>query len=347
MRLGLALGHWGGARRDSDLALTREADRLGFDVVWAAEAFGTDAPSILAWLAAQTSRIGLGAGVMQIPARSAAATAMTAATLDLLSGGRFRLGLGVSGPQVSEGLHGVRFADPLGRTREYVDVVRLALDRKVVEYDGDHIHLPLPGGAGKALALSLPPRLAPLPIYLAALGPKNLELTGEIADGLLAVFFDPRRADDTWIHLRAGAARAGRGTADDPLPGFDLAVSVPVSIADDLDAAADRLRPMTALYVGGMGSKAQNFYATLAGRMGFGDAAARIQDLYLSGRPLEAQDAVPRDLIDATSLIGPPARIKERLAAYTQAGVTTLSVTPYAATTQRRVEALRIIADLF
>ncbi|HVX44206.1 MAG TPA: LLM class flavin-dependent oxidoreductase, partial [Mycobacteriales bacterium] len=194
MRLGLNLGYWNRQRSAEDLALVREAERLGYSVVWVAEAYGSDAPTILGWLAASTERIGIGSAVMQIPARTPAATAMTAATLDSLSGGRFHLGLGVSGPQVSEGWHGVRFADPLGRTREYVEIVRAALRRERVEYSGKHFQLPLPDGPGKALALALPVQRKNLPIYLAAMGPANLSLTGQIADGWLAMFFSAQHA---------------------------------------------------------------------------------------------------------------------------------------------------------
>src|SRR5919198_891700 len=214
MRLGLNLGYWGAGNDAANLALAREADRLGYSVVWAAEAYGSDVVSVLAWVAAQTERIDVGSAIMQIPARAPAMTAMTAASLDTLSGGRFRLGLGVSGPQVSEGWHGVRFAKPLARTREYVDIVRLALDRQTVRYDGDHFTLPLPDGPGKPLKLMLHPYRRHIPIYLAVIGPKNLELAGEIADGWLSIFFAPEYAEGSLAPLRTGAARAGK-TLDD------------------------------------------------------------------------------------------------------------------------------------
>src|SRR5690349_17550635 len=199
--------------------MAQEADRLGYSVVWAAEAYGSDSPTMLAWIAGQTQSIDVGAAVMQIPARSPAMTAMTAATIDTLSGGRFRLGLGVSGPQVSEGWHGVRFGKPLGRTREYVDIVKLAIARKPVAYDGEHYTLPLPDGPGKALRLGFHPPREQIPIYLAAVGPKNLELAGEISDGWLASFFDPQTAGDHLRHVEAGLARSGQGlTAFDGAP---------------------------------------------------------------------------------------------------------------------------------
>ena len=340
VRLGLNLGYQTSVTRPGDqLALAREAERLGYAVVWAAEAYGSDAPGVLAWLAAQTTRIDLGSAVMQIPARSAAATAMTAATLDTLSGGRFRLGLGVSGPQVSEGWHGVPFAHPLARTREYVDVVRLALARKPVRYAGTHLRLPLPDGPGKALRLSIRPPRPRIPLYLAAVGPRNLELAGEIADGWLAVFFDPEFAGEQLAAVAAGRARAGLDLA-----GFDVVPSVPVAVGPDVDACADLVRPHAALYVGGMGTRRQNFYHRLAVRMGFGAAADRVQEHYLAGRHRDAAAAVPRDFIDRTSLLGPPERITARLREFAAAGVTTLSVLPFAADLDGARRVLRAVA---
>ena len=290
MRLGLSLGYQTALTTPADhLALARAADRLGYAVVWTAEAYGSDAPSMLAWIAGQTRRIDLGAAVMQIPARTPAMTAMTAATIDTLSGGRFRLGLGVSGAQVSEGWHGVRFGKPLARTREYVDIVRLAVARKPVAYDGEYYTLPLPDGPGKALRLGFHPPRAAIPIYLAAMGPRNLELAGEIADGWLAIFFAPDAAGEYLQHIERGRARSGQG-----LIGFDVAPSVPVVVGDDLAACADAVRPYAALYVGGMGSRDQNFYNQLVVRLGYADAAARVQDLYLDRNLRDAAAAVPQ-----------------------------------------------------
>ncbi|GAA3511820.1 LLM class F420-dependent oxidoreductase [Actinocatenispora rupis] len=324
MRLGLNLGYWGaGNDPRAHLTLAREADRLGYDVVWAAEAYGSDSPTMLAWLAGQTERIGLGSAVMQIPARSPAMTAMTAATIDGISGGRFRLGLGVSGPQVSEGWHGVRFAKPLKRTREYVDVVRLALGRKKVEYDGEFYQLPLPDGPGKALRLTVHPTRE-IPLYLAAVGPRNLELAGEIADGWLAVFLAPEYAGEQLRHVAAGRAKV-----DKPLDGFDVVPTVPVVLGDDPQVCAEPIRGYAALYVGGMGSREQNFYNQLAVRMGYADAAAEVQDLFLAKRHRDAMAAVPFEFIDRTSLLGPADRIADRLTAYADAGVTTLTIAPY------------------
>jgi F420-dependent oxidoreductase-like protein len=265
---------------------------------------------------------------------------MTAATLDTLSGGRFRLGLGVSGPQVSEGWHGVRFDKPLARTREYVDIVRLALARQKVEYSGKHWTLPLPDGPGKALRLTVHPAREDIPIYLASVGPKNLELTGEVADGWLAIFFAPEHAEESIAHIRAGRERAGKD-----LTGFDVVPTVPVVVGDDVQACAEPVRHYAALYVGGMGSREQNFYNRLAVRMGYEDAAREVQDLYLARQHRDAAAAVPFDFIDQTSLIGPPARIRDRMAAYAESGVTTLSVATYASTLEQRVSTLRTVAD--
>jgi F420-dependent oxidoreductase-like protein len=346
VRLGLSLGYQTAWSTPADhSALAREADRLGYAVVWAAEAYGSDSPSMLAWIAGQTERIDVGAAVMQIPARTPAATAMTAATIDAVSGGRFRLGLGVSGPQVSEGWYGVHFAKPLARTREYVDIVRLAISRKPVEYHGQHYTLPLPDGPGKALRLGFHPPRERIPIYLAAVGPKNVELAGEIADGWLAVFFAPDQSDEQLAAMRAGRARAGRDLA-----GFDIVPSVPVVVGDDpspdgIAACAELVRWYAALYVGGMGSREQNFYNQLAIRMGYGDAARIVQDLYLAKRQREAAAAVPLEFIDRTSLLGPKDRIAERMRQYAAAGVTTLSVSIFAADAASGVQTLRTCAE--
>ncbi len=343
MRLGLSLGYQTSWSTPADhLALAQEADRLGFAVVWAAEAYGSDSPSMLAWIAGQTTRIDVGSAVMQIPARTPAATAMTAATIDALSGGRFRLGLGVSGPQVSEGWHGVRFAKPLARTREYVDIVKLALGRKPVTYDGAHYTLPLPDGPGKALRLGFHPPREHIPIYLAAVGPKNLELAGEIADGWLAVFLAPESAAEQLSAVAAGRAKVG---AD--LAGFDVVPSVPVVAGDDVAVCADLVRPYAALYVGGMGSREQNFYNQLAVRMGYADAARTVQDLYLSRQLRDAAGAVPQEFIDRTSLLGPVDRMADRMREYAAAGVTTLSVTLFAADREASLQTMHRVAQAF
>ena len=335
MKLGLNLGYWGMGNDADNLALAREADRLGYSVVWAAEAYGSDSPTVLAWIAAQTSRIDVGSAVMQIPARSPAMTAMTAATLDTLSGGRFRLGLGVSGPQVSEGWHGVRFARPLARTREYVDIVELALARKRVRYEGSAYTLPLPDGPGKALQLTVHPVREHIPIYLAAVGPKNLELAGEIADGWLAIFYSPEHGADLVEHIRTGRAKAGK-----TMDGFDVVANVALVVGDDVAVCAEPGRANAALYIGGMGSREENFYNALAVRMGYADEAAEVQNRFLSRDYEGAAAAVPVEFVDSTSLLGPPARIAERMAAFADSGVTTLAVTPFAATLEDRMRAL-------
>ncbi|WP_018252804.1 LLM class F420-dependent oxidoreductase [Salinispora mooreana] len=341
MRLGLSLGYQTAWSTPADhLALAQEADRLGYTVVWAAEAYGSDSPSMLAWMAGQTKRIELGSAVMQIPGRTPAMTAMTAATIDALSGGRFRLGLGVSGPQVSEGWHGVRFGRPLARTREFVDIVRLAVARKEVAYTGDFYTLPLPDGPGKALRLGFHPPREYIPTYLAAVGPKNLELAGEIADGWLAVFYAPEFAAEQLAAIRAGRTRAGK-----ELSGFDVVPSVPVVIGDDVASCAELVRWYAALYIGGMGSRQQNFYNQLATRMGYGDAAREVQDLYLARRHRDAAAAVPLELIDRTSLLGPKERIAERMREFAAAGVTTLSVTLFVADRDSGVHTLRTVAE--
>jgi F420-dependent oxidoreductase-like protein len=346
VRLGLNLGYWGGDSTAENLALAQAADRLGYSVVWAAEAYGSDAATVLAWVAAQTERIDIGSAVFQIPARTPAMTAMTAATLDTLSGGRFRLGLGVSGPQVSEGWHGVRFDRPLARTREYVDIVQKALRRESVEYAGRHWTLPLPDGPGKALRMTVHPVREHVPIYLAAIGPRNLELTGEIADGWLAIFFSPEHAALSLDPIRAGRAKSNQPSGDHPLSGFDVVPTVPVVIDDELDRAAMPVRPYAALYVGGMGSREQNFYNALAVRMGYEQEAAQVQNLFLDRKHREAAMAVPLSFIDQTSLIGPRERVRERLHAYAEAGVTTLSVQAYHGDLATRIETLRTMAEL-
>ncbi len=343
MRLGLNLGYWGAATDASAaVELAREADRLGYSVVWSAEAYGSDAATTLAWVGALTERIELGSAVFQIPGRSPAMTAMTAASLDALSGGRFRLGLGVSGPQVSEGWHGVPFAKPLARTREYVSIVRTALARQTVRFDGQHFRLPLPDGAGKPLKLAVHPIRDRIPIYLAAIGPANLQLTGEIADGWLSIFLAPEHAGEQLDAIRAGRARAG-GDAD--LAGFDVVASTPVVIGPDPQACADPVRGYAALYIGGMGSREQYFYNALARRMGYEAAAEQVQELFLAREYRAAAAAVPWEFVDRTSLLGPKERIAERMQAFAEAGVTTLSVSAAGGSGAAAVQALRTLAE--
>jgi F420-dependent oxidoreductase-like protein len=334
MKLGLSLGYAPPGTNPADLfSLVEEAERLGFDSVWVAEAWGTDAVSVLGWLAAKTERIKLGSAIMQIPGRTPANTAMTAATLDLLSGGRFLLGLGTSGPQVVEGWHGQPWGKPLRKTREYVEIVRAALRREVVEHDGEHYTIPWDGpgatGLAKPLKLMLRPLRAEIPIYLAALGPKNVALAAEIADGWLPIFVDPERFDEAFGPSLAAAP-----------PDFEIAATVSVLVGDDVDALRDALRPHVALYVGGMGAKGRNFYNSLVRRYGWEDEAERIQELYLAGKQREAIAAVPDALVDAVALVGPKERIAERLEAWRETPVTTLILgTP-------QPEALQTLAEL-
>jgi F420-dependent oxidoreductase-like protein len=343
LRLGLHIGYWGlGLTPDDQLALVLDAESAGFHSVWTAEAYGSDAATVLGWLAANTERIGLGSAIFQMPARSPAMTAMTAATLDHLSNGRMLLGIGSSGPQVAEGWHGQRFARQLQRTREYVAILRMALARERVAFDGEAYVLPLPDGPGKALKLMISPVQERIPIYVAAIGPKNTQLTGEIADGWIPTFFSPEHVGEFRELLEQGAARAGR-TLDDS---FDIAPTVNVCIDDDVDRARDAMRPYLALYVGGMGSRKQNFYNALVRRYGFEQAAEEVQDLYLSGKKDDAAAALPAELIDMVSLCGPKERVAERLQRYRDAGVGTLLVTPLAPSAEARSQTVRTLPDL-
>lgn len=339
MRLGLSLGYVTTAAELADnLALAQAAESLGYDCVWVAEAYGSDAATVLGALAERTSAIGLGSAVLQIPGRTPAMTAMTAATLDALSDGRFHLGLGVSGPQVSEGWHGVRFADPVGRTREYVQIVRTALARRRVTAGGDHFTLPLPDGPGKSLVLSLQPVRRDIPVYLAALGPKNLRLVGEIADGWLGIFHDPQTAAPTLGAITDAARAAGRD------PGaIDICVTVPVSVDDDPQVAADRVRGYAALYLGGMGSREQNFYHRTATAMGFGAEADEVQDRFLRRDYTGAAAAVPFDFLDRTSLLGPVDRIAAGINRLADSGVTTLSVSTFDRELEARIATLATV----
>ena len=345
MRLGLHVGYWGlGLTAGQQLEIVGAAESAGFDSVWAAEAYGSDAATVLAWLAANTKRVRIGSAIFQMPGRTPAMTAMTAATLDHISGGRMILGIGSSGPQVAEGWHGQRFAHQLQRTREYVAIVRCALARERVEFAGEQYTLPLPDGPGRALKLTIGTVQERIPIYIAAIGPNNTRLTGEIADGWLPTFFSPEHVGELRELLEEGAARAGGGKAIDA--SFDIAPMVNVAIDEDLDRARDALRPVLALYVGGMGSRRQNFYNALVRRYGFEQAADEVQDLYLDGRYDEAAAALPAELIDQTALCGPREHVAERLAVYRDAGVGTLICTPVAVDPEARVRMVRELAEL-
>src|SRR5262245_1462385 len=312
------------------IALAQEAERLGYDSAWAAEAWGTDVVTVLSWLAARTRTIKVGSAIMQIPGRTPANTAMTAATLDLLSGGRFLLGLGTSGPQVVEGWHGQPWGKPLAKTREYIEIVRAALRRETLEFHGEEYDIPYAGpgatGLGKPLKLMLRPLRASIPIYLAALSPKNVRLAFELADGWMPIFFSPERAREAFgYELRDG---------------FEIVPTAQVVVSDDLEAARDFLRPMLALYVGGMGARGANFYNALVRRYGYEADAERIQNLYLDGKRREAAAAVPDALIDEIALVGSVERIRDRLDAWRESGVTTLLVGTL------DMNALRAIAEL-
>jgi F420-dependent oxidoreductase-like protein len=344
VKLGVHVGYWGlGLSADDQLALVQEAERLGYDSVWTAEAYGSDAATILGWLAQATSKIRLGSAIFQMPGRSAAMTAMTAATLDQLSGGRMILGIGSSGPQVAEGWHGQRFGKQLQRTREYVEVVRKALARERLEYHGETLELPLPDGPGKALKLTIAPVQERIPVFLAAIGPKNTTLAAEIADGWIPTLFSPEHVAEFRPLLEEGFARAGDGKGFDD---FEIAPTVNVFVTDDVAAARDAMRPYVALYVGGMGSRKQNFYNALVQRYGFEDAAREVQDLYLDGKRDEAAAALPEELIDNVSLCGPPDVVRERLAVFRDAGVGTLMVSPMAWTFEDRLRQLQLVAEL-
>ncbi len=341
MRLGLMLGY-AGRRIELPVELVQEADRLGVYTVWTAEAYGSDAVSPLAWLGALTQNIRLGTAIMQMPGRTPANAAMTAMTLHQLSNGRFLLGLGLSGPQVVEGWHGQSYTQPLTRTREYVSILRHIFAREErLTFEGKLYQIPYQGddatGLGKPLKSTL--EAAPdIPIYLAAIGPKNVELTAEIADGWLPIFFSPQKYEEIYKpHIEAGFAKAGNGKS---VANFDIAPTVSVVINDNLDICYNMLRPLLALYVGGMGAKGKNFYNDLAGRYGYEAEAADIQELYLSGKQGEAMMKVPPALIDDVALVGPRARVKERLSLWLNAPLTTMNITVF------DVETLRIMVEL-
>ncbi|MGY1731571.1 LLM class F420-dependent oxidoreductase [Geodermatophilus sp. SYSU D01045] len=338
MRLGLSLGYWGAGPPPGQAELVALAEDLGFDSVWTAEAYGSDALTPLAWLGSRTTRLRLGTGVVQVSARTPTATAMAALTLDHLSGGRFVLGLGVSGPQVVEGWYGQPYPRPLARTREYVAVLRQAFAREVVRLDGEQYRIPFPGGTGlgKALRPTVHPLRADLPVLLAAEGPKNVALAAEVADGWIPLFYSPHDDAHYRAALAEGFARPGaHRTADD----FEVACTVPVEVDDDVDAAADRVRPMLALYVGGMGARGVNFHYEVFARMGFEAECARIQELYLSGAKAEAVAAVPLAMVEKVALVGPRAKIADDLAAWEASLVTTMLVSG-------SPETLRTMAEL-
>jgi F420-dependent oxidoreductase-like protein len=342
MRTGIFLSYAGlGFLESVDQVV--ELEKIGVDIALVAEAYSYDAISQLGFLAAKTSTIELGTGVVPIYIRTPTLLAMTAAGLDYVSDGRFRLGIGTSGPQVMEGFHGVPFDAPLGRTREVVDICRQVWRRERVTYDGKYYQVPLPAdqgtGLGKPLQLINHPVRDRIPITIAALGPKNVELTAEIAEGWQPVFFYPEKSDDVW----GESLRAGFAKRDPALGPLDIMVSAPLAIGDDVDDRLAWAKPQLALYIGGMGARGQNFYHKLATGYGFGEVADHIQDLYLAGKKAEAIEAVPDELIRSVSLVGPRGYVKERLAAYAEAGTTTLLLQPLS---DDRTETLRFVEEV-
>jgi F420-dependent oxidoreductase-like protein len=335
MRAGLFLAYWPWFTPQEQVDLAVLADEIGLDSVWISEAWGQDAVSVLGLLAGKTERIALGSGLFQIPARAPAATAMAAASLDVLSNGRFRLGLGVSGPQVSEGWYGVPFERPVRRTREYVEIVRAALARKTVVHEGREYRVPLEGA--KPLKLLAKPVQERIPVYLGALGPKAVEQVGEIADGWLPFMVSPEHADTLFEPLDRGLAKAGRTRAD-----IDVAACTAMAIEPELDAARDAVRPWLAFYLGAMGSREKNFYVELAERAGHGAAARGCQEAFLGGDRAGAAAALTAELIDTMALATTPEALPERLAAFEAVGVNTLLVVPCGSD---RAGAVRTLAE--
>jgi F420-dependent oxidoreductase-like protein len=344
VRIDVGIMYWGlGASYQEQGEIALAAEQLGYERIWVAEGYGSDAATILGWLTAQTTSIGIGSAMFQIPARSPAMTAMTGATLDVLSGGRMRLGLGSSGPQVAEGWHGVAFGRSLQAMREYVDIVRLVVRRERLAYHGSVYSVPFGGAKSRSLKLSITPLQASIPIYLGTMGPRGCALAGEIADGWMPMFLSPAHYQEQFRpHLQDGAARSGRDLDD-----LDVNPTIQLCIDPDADRARDQLRPLLALYVGGMGTREQNFYRQLVTRYGFDEQADEVQRLFLAGRRDEAEQALPAELIDAVSLCGPPDVIAGRLQLFQAVGVEHLTVTPALGTTGvDRISQLRQLAAI-
>jgi F420-dependent oxidoreductase-like protein len=333
MRVGMTLGYAGGFSQ----AVTELADfeRAGLEIVFVPEAYSFDAVSQLGFIAARTTRLQIASGILPIYSRTPALTAMTAAGLDHVSGGRFTLGLGTSGPQVIEGWHGVRYDAPVGRTRELIEICRMVWRRERLEYNGRYYRLPLEGGTGlgKPLKLINHPERERIPIVVAALGPKNVAMAAELAEGWQPIFYFPEKAAIAWdAPLAEGLAKR-----DASLGPLDVVAEAPLAIGDDVTGLLEFIRPFFALYIGGMGARGRNFYYDLACRFGYEKEATAIQDAYLAGRKDEAAALVPAELVEKTSLVGPDGYVAERLAAFAETGVTTLNVTPMAATHEARV----------
>jgi F420-dependent oxidoreductase-like protein len=349
LKLGLNLGYWGiGPQGDEATEIVLAAERAGFDSVWAAESYGSDAVSVLAYLAAKTETIQLGAAILQVPARQPAAAAMAGITIDALSGGRFIFGFGPSGPQVSEGWYGVPYAKPWGRTKEYVEVVKEIVAREGrLEHSGEHYTLPLTEGEGvtgqgKALKLNVHPIRNEIPVYLGAIGRKSVEIAAEIADGWIPIFFSVDKWQEAWgEHIEAGLSKSGRTRED-----FAVSPSVQVAIDGDLDAARGLVKAGLLLYLGGMGSKKTNFYADLTRRFGFAEVADEVQSLYLDGKREEAYAAIPDELVDATAMIGTEDEVAERVKRFSDAGVDRMIVSPMHGNHDENVRCLEKLAGM-
>ena len=349
LKLGLNLGYWGiGPRGDDATEIVQAAERLGYDSVWSAESYGSDAVSVLAYLAAKTETIQLGASILQVPARQPAAAAMAGVTIDALSGGRFLFGFGPSGPQVSEGWYGIPYEKPWGRTREYIEIVKQIVAREGrLEYEGKHYRLPLMEGEGvtgqgKALKLNIHPIRNEIPIYIGAIGRKSVELAAEITDGWIPVFFSVERWQEAWgEHVEAGLAKGGRSRDQ-----FSVSPSIQMAIDGDLDAARGMIKAGLLLYIGGMGSKETNFYADLTRRFGFTEVADEVQSLYLEGKREEAYAAIPDELVDATALVGTEEEVAKRVKAFAESGVDRLIVSPMHGEMEQNVGALEKLAEM-
>ncbi|MGA8746973.1 MAG: LLM class F420-dependent oxidoreductase [Solirubrobacterales bacterium] len=344
LKLGLNLGYWGiGPAGEDAVDVVRAAEAGGFESVWAAESYGSDVVSVLAWLAAQTRSINLGAAIMQVPARPPAAAAMAGATIDKLSGGRFLFGFGPSGPQVSEGWYGVPYAKPWGRTREYIEVVREIIAREgPLEHDGEHYTLPVPGGEGKPLKLNFHPLRNRIPVFVGAIGRKSVEMAAEICDGWIPIFFSVEAFEQTWgEHLEAGFAKGGRQRSD-----LEVSPSLQVAIDGDLEAAKSVVKAGLVLYFGGMGSRKTNFYVDLAHRFGFGDVADEVQRRFQEGDRGGAFEAMPDEIVEATSLVGSEADVAERIERFRGAGIDRLIVSPVHVDRGEQLHTLERLASL-
>jgi F420-dependent oxidoreductase-like protein len=344
LKLGLNLGYWGiGPAGDEAAEVVRAAEGFGYESVWAAESYGSDVVSVLAWLAAKTEKINLGAAILQVPARPPAAAAMAGATIDKLSGGRFLFGFGPSGPQVSEGWYGVPYAKPWGRTREYIEVVREIIAREgPVEHQGEHYQLPLPGGEGKPLKLNFHPVRNEIPVFVGAIGRKSVEMAAEICDGWIPIFFSVDAFEQTWgEHLEAGFAKGGRQRSD-----LEVSPSLQVAIDGDQEAAKSVVKAGLVLYFGGMGSRKTNFYVDLAHRFGFGDVADEVQKRFQDGDRAGAFEAMPDEIVEATSLVGTEAEVAERIERFRGAGIDRLICSPVHVERDQQLHTLERLASL-